>query len=139
MKLYEAEHYLVRVSLERDRVSSFEEYPFCLPVCRNLTELELHPSVTFVVGENGTGKSTLLKAIAVAWGLNPEGGSRGSQFLIATHSPIIMSYPDAWIYWLTEDDIRRVEYTETEHYVVAKEFLNNHETMLRILMSEGDG
>jgi predicted ATPase len=41
--------------------------------------LDLHPGVTFLVGENGSGKSTLVEALAVAYGLNPEGGSRGAR------------------------------------------------------------
>ena len=41
--------------------------------------LDLRPGVTFLVGENGSGKSTLVEAVAEAYGLNPEGGSRGAQ------------------------------------------------------------
>src|SRR5438067_8587411 len=58
------------VRLERDRVPSFEEYPFCIPSIRNLERLELHPAITFFIGENGSGKSTLLEAIAVKLGYN---------------------------------------------------------------------
>lgn len=61
-------------------IEAREEYPFSLPAVKNLTELELHPRVTFFVGENGTGKSTLLEAIAVAYGFNPEGGTRNFNF-----------------------------------------------------------
>ena len=46
----------------------------------------------------------------------------GSQFLIATHSPIIMAYPDAWIYVLSQEGIRRVPYMETDHYLVSRGF-----------------
>ncbi len=51
-----------------------------LPVVAGLRErtLVFHRPVTFFVGENGTGKSTLLEAIAAAWGFNPEGGTRGT-------------------------------------------------------------
>lgn len=56
-----------------------------------------------------------------------------SQFLIATHSPILMGYPDADILLLDEDGIRRVEYEETEHYFITREFLQNRERMLREL------
>jgi len=57
-----------------------------------------------------------------------------SQFIIATHSPIIMSYPNAVLYQLGDDDINVVKYEETEHFLVTKDFLNNHERMLSILM-----
>ena len=51
--------------------------------------LDLHPGVTFLVGENGSGKSTLVEAIAVAYGLNPEGGSRGAMHSTrVTESPL---------------------------------------------------
>jgi predicted ATPase len=53
------------VKLRRERVFSFDQYPFSLPAVRNLSTLDLHPAVTFIVGENGSGKSTLLEAIAV--------------------------------------------------------------------------
>ena len=240
----DAKHYLLGLSLRRDKVPSFDDYPYCLPVVRNLTNIEFHPSVTFIVGENGTGKSTLLEAIAVASGFNPEGGSRNfnfstrashsplhevlnlskgikrprdgfflraesffnvateierlgvsdsyggrslhelshgesfltlvmerfsgnglylldepeaalspsrqlallsrlhqlvklnSQFIIATHSPILMAYPDASIYALGSDSIREVEYTDTEHYAVTRQFLNNHKAMLADLLKD---
>ena len=75
MRALDAKHYLLEVALLRDRVASFDHYPFSLPAVRTLDRLPLHPAVTFLIGENGTGKSTLLEAIAVAWGFNPEGGS----------------------------------------------------------------
>ena len=252
MKSINAKHYLLSVSLQREKVPSFSEYPYNLPVVRNLARMEFHPCVTFLVGENGTGKSTLLEAIAVASGFNPEGGTRNfgfstrashsplhgaltlakglkrprdgfflraesffnvateierldaepaagppiidayggrslheqshgesffslvthrfggqglylldepeaalspsrqlallsrlhqlvrmqSQFIIATHSPILMAYPDAKIIQLTHDAIAEVPYTETEHYAVTREFLNKHERMLKELLGE---
>lgn len=238
--------YLEQLELRRDRISSFEPFPFCLPAVRNLHALALHPRVTFLVGENGSGKSTLLEALAAACDLNPEGGSRnfnfstrashssldqylrlsrtanvptdsfflraesfynvatevdklgpevlkyyghrslheqshgesffalfekrfrglglylldepeaalspnrqmtflalmhryclrGSQFIIATHSPIVMAYPDAWIYVLDTDGIRRVPYEETEHYRVARAFFSRPKKMLDVLLSD---
>ena len=54
-----------------------------------LNSLEFHAPVTFFVGENGSGKSTLLEAIAVAWGFNPEGGTRNYRFsTYDSHSPL---------------------------------------------------
>jgi predicted ATPase len=58
-------------------------YPFTLPVVAGLRaagRLELDPAVTFLIGDNGTGKSTLVEAIAVAAGFNPEGGSTHFRF-----------------------------------------------------------
>src|SRR6266576_6168816 len=68
------------VRLERDSISSYEHYPFCIPAVRHLERLEFHPAVTFFIGENGSGKSTLLEAIAVALGFNAEGGSKNFRF-----------------------------------------------------------
>lgn len=221
---------------------------------RWLTEghaLEFDRPVTFLVGENGTGKSTLLEGIAVACGFNPEGGTRNfnfstrathselgeyltparrryardgfflraesfynvatnidkmdeepglggrlidsyggvslhcqshgesflalvqnrfggeglylldepeaalspsrlltllgemnalvkadSQFIVATHSPILMAFPGARIYELSGTGIRPVEYQETEHYQLTKRFLDDPERMLRYLLEE---
>jgi predicted ATPase len=236
--------YLRGLHLLREEVPSFEEYPFSIPAVRSLRELTFRSPVTFLVGENGTGKSTLLEAVAAAWGFNPEGGSRNflfatepshsalhqhlrlirghrrasdgfflraesfynvatevdrlgvesayggqslhsqshgesflavfmdrfygggfylldepeaalspsrqlsvllrmhdlvrqqSQFLIATHSPILLGYPGADILLLDESGIRRVPYEETEHFVVTREFLNHRDRMLSELLSE---
>jgi len=252
MRVVDSEHYLVRIGLRRDRVPSFDDYPFCLPVVRNLTELQLHPKVTYFIGENGTGKSTLLEAVAVAYGLNPEGGSRnfafstrsshsdlfrylrvvkgihkpkesfflraesffnlgteierldaepsggppiigsyggrslheqshgesffalfmnrfrgnslfildepeaalspvrqmaflsvihdllkaGSQFIIATHSPIILAYPESVIFELSPEGIRPVPLDQTDPFVVTKDFLNNPRKALDELLQD---
>jgi predicted ATPase len=231
------------VRLKRDEVSDFNRYPFNLPCVRGLNTLELHPAVTFFVGENGSGKSTLLEAIAVKFGFNPEGGSKNfdfatcethselhdylflergtarptdgyflraesfynvatqvdeldvggygdkslhaqshgesflalvtnrfqgggvylldepeaalsplrqmsvlsylhrlvyhhSQLIIATHSPILLAYPQAWIYQFSEAGISRVNYTDTEQYQVTRDFLNRHERMTQILLAD---
>jgi predicted ATPase len=81
--------YLRCARLNRDAIESFDRYPFSLPAVRNLDALDLHPKVTYFVGENGTGKSTLLEALAVKLGFNPEGGSRNFQFETrASHSEL---------------------------------------------------
>ena len=244
MRALDAKHYLLEVELLRDKVSSFEQHPFSLPVVRTLKRLEFHPAVTFLIGENGSGKSTLLEAIALAMGFGPEGGTRnvqfqttedqsglsdyielcqnhrrakdyyflraesfynvasymdsvgylegyggkslhkrshgeaflttlnqklrgegfylfdepeaalspqrqlsapasiyelvatGSQFIIATHSPILLAYPGARIILFNDSGLSEVAYEETEHYSVTKEFLNNYERMLHYLLQE---
>lgn len=57
-----------------------------------------------------------------------------SQFIIATHSPILMSYPNATIYSLSTDGIRKIDYYETEHYQVTRDFLINPKRMLDVLL-----
>jgi predicted ATPase len=58
----------------------FSSYPFSLPIIKKLTEITFPSQVTFFVGENGTGKSTILEAIAAKAGFGPEGGSRNIHF-----------------------------------------------------------
>lgn len=221
-------------------------YPFDIPAVGCLREsgsLQFEKPVTFFVGENGTGKSTLVEAIAVAMGFNAEGGSRdhffstqqthsslhtylrpvktitpedgfflraesfyntasyleengnlrryggislhnqshgeaflslvtnrfggnglyildepesalspqrllsllvamdnlvkkNSQFIIATHSPILMAYPNAEILQFSEQGIRRVDYRETEHYQITKQFLDDPGRMMKYLLED---
>lgn len=241
--------YLRAVTLLRDRIPSFDQYPFNLPAVAMLDELKFHPKVTYIVGENGMGKSTLLEGIAAALGFNPEGGTlnfsfateethsdlyryiravRGvrkprdgfffraesyynvaseidalererpglyqsyggkslhqqshgesffatflhrfsgnglyimdepeaalspfrqmalltrihdlvqdnSQFIISTHSPILMAYPDARILRLNDKGTDECSLEETDHFMIMKEFVNNREMMLRELLAD---
>ena len=57
-------------------------------------------------------------------------GSR--QFIIATHSPILMAYPKSFIYE-TKENIERVSYEESDNYNITKDFLNNYKKMIHIL------
>ena len=72
--------------IEEIRIDDMPEsgsYPFSLPAVRHLAEsggLKLGSQVTFLCGENGTGKSTLIEAAACACGFNPEGGSKNFSF-----------------------------------------------------------
>lgn len=247
-----SDQFVQRVTLRRDMVEDFSRYPFSLAAIRALDSVALHPKATFFVGENGTGKSTLIEAMAVALGFNAEGGSRNfnfsnrashsdlhrflrvakgirrprdgyflraesffnvateiealdaepaaapplidsygghslheqshgesfialltqrfggqglylldepesalspqrqltalarmhqligakSQFIIATHSPILMAYPDAWIYECSAEGLRRIAYDEIEHVRVMRQFLAEPARMLRVLMDE---
>jgi predicted ATPase len=63
---------------------------------------------------------------------------QGSQFILATHSPILMAYPESWIYLFSTEGIRRVEYTDTEHYLVTRGFLSNPKRTLDILLADED-
>jgi len=59
--------------------------------------------------------------------------NKKTQFIIATHSPILMGLPGAALYEIQEDGMRRVEYKETEHYRITKTFLDNPDQYLRHL------
>lgn len=57
----------------------------------------------------------------------------GAQFIIATHSPILMAFPDAAIYSLEKDSLTMVPYDELEHVTITRDFLNNPSSFLRHL------
>jgi predicted ATPase len=229
-----------------------DRFPYNIPAVRKLRNIRLHPAVTFLVGENGSGKSTIIEAIAVRLSFEELGGSAitgdhnlfdhrdldgglhdvlqikmnsfrhpadrffmraetvfdlankldtlekeypngyrryggkslhsrshgeaflaliqnrmidesliildepeaalspsrqltflkeldwlvrcGCQFIIATHSPILMAYPDSQILLLDENGIAPIAYEETEHYTLTKNFLNRPESYLRHLI-----
>lgn len=245
-------NYVNQVRLKRDSVLDFGKYPYSIATIKALTELEFDNTVTFFVGENGTGKSTLLEAIAVALGFNAEGGSRNfnfhtydshsklsdylvlskgvrlpkdgyflraesyynvatnieeldsapsfsplikdsyggknlhecshgesffallqnrlggngiylfdepeaalspqrqlamickigelvkgrSQLIIATHSPILLAFPNSTIYSFDGGKINKISYEDTEHFQITKNFLNNHKGMIKMLLED---
>ncbi|MEC0167235.1 AAA family ATPase [Paenibacillus graminis] len=230
--------YVRQARINQSSIPEPRRYPFTLPVIRHIHQIDFKSKVTFFVGENGTGKSTLLEAIAANFGFNPEGGSRNfnfstqashselyeymtlvkgarrpkdgfflraesfynvatevdqlaaaqsyggkslhaqshgesfmslllhrfwgdgfyildepeaalspsrqfsliarmdqlvkqnSQFIIATHSPILLAYPGADIYVLSEEGLTQTPYESTEHYLLTKAFLNNPQGIL---------
>ncbi len=71
--------FIQKIMIDWRRISP-DSYLRKIDALRNLEELELARPVTFFVGENGTGKSTLLEGVAVAYGFNPEGGTRNYSF-----------------------------------------------------------
>jgi predicted ATPase len=85
---------VVRVFSESGSGLAPGQWPLTIPAVAQLIDrgLELAPGVTFLVGENGSGKSTLVEAIAMAYGLSPEGGSaQGHHTTRATESPLAAS------------------------------------------------
>lgn len=249
----EIKPYLKSISIRKPEVGG-HRFPFTVPAIRAIDELEFHPDVTFFIGENGSGKSTMLEAIASVMDFGAQGGTQNmsmrdrgqsglekylrpkrsfqrprdkyflraesfynvaeyleqmaedpdartsraqafaryggkslhershgeaflsafvdgfsgkglyvldepeaalsparqlsalvrindlvkddSQFIIATHSPIIMSYPRARIYLFDDTGCRQVAYEETEHYRVTRDFLNNYPKRLKGLLSD---
>jgi len=235
------ENYLRSIKINRDITDSTNYYER-IPAISSINQLDFNKNITFFVGENGTGKSTLLEGIAVKYGFNPEGGSinfnfssrnthsqlydqitlvksmrrakdgfffraesfynvaseiddldlwkyyggeslhkqshgesffslimerfRGnglylldepeaalspqrqlsliiritqlieanSQFIIATHSPILLGMDRAEIYSLDDGEMKLVKYEETESYQITKMFLDNRDGVLRNLL-----
>jgi predicted ATPase len=64
--------------------------------------------------------------------------NEGSQFIIATHSPIVMSFPGALIYLLTDKGPERVAWEDLDHVRILREFLNDPAIVLRTLLSDAD-
>jgi predicted ATPase len=76
--------YLKRLWLDPERVPDREAYPFCLPFLADDFELRFERAITIIVGENGTGKSTLLEGIAALAGYDEAGGGKG--YMTVDHS-----------------------------------------------------
>ena len=82
---------VLRVDVRGDGALEPDQWPMTLPAVAQLARsgLALPAGVTFVVGENGSGKSTIVEAVAMAYGLSPEGGSTGSRHTTRpTESPL---------------------------------------------------
>ena len=69
--------YLKRLWLDAPRISDRAAYPFCLPFLSDDFSLYFERAITIIVGENGTGKSTLLESIAALAGYDGAGGGKG--------------------------------------------------------------
>lgn len=62
--------------------------------------------------------------------------NKGSQFIIATHSPIILSYPNSTILEVRENGLETVDYEDTDTFAITKQYLNHYRSMLEILLEE---
>jgi predicted ATPase len=247
---------LKKITLLTERIERRDNYPFSVPAIRTLKQLEFRSRICFFAGENGTGKSTLLEAIAAHYGFGREGGTRNfrnestesnhsvdalmkalrlsfdkrtgagfflraesffstvshmdnldrepgfgppisasyggqslhtrshgetfftvldlkfrrnglflldepesalspqrqlaflvlvhdvlkkykdAQFIVSSHSPVLLGYPDAQIYSFDGGRIREIEYERTAPFLIVRRFLNNRERFLEELLQD---
>lgn len=80
MKLVRENQYIRSLELMEEKITDHDLFPFHLPFIKDIKKLIFYPNVTFIIGENGMGKSTLLEGIAIAYGFNPEGGTLNFNF-----------------------------------------------------------
>ena len=110
------------ISIDWDKISG-RSYLRDIPAISAVNELSFHKPVTFFVGENGSGKSTMLEAIAVAYGFNPEGGTKNYRFsTYDSHSELcdamrlIRGYrKPQWGYFLRAESFYNVATAEDEY------------------------
>ncbi|KJK25644.1 hypothetical protein UB46_04590 [Burkholderiaceae bacterium 16] len=132
--------FISRVSLRRDIVDSFERHPFCLPAVRTLDAMEMHRfggNGLYLLDEPEAALSPQ-RQLAVLSRIH-DLVEDGSQFIIATHSPILMAYRNAWINTCSPDGVARIDYQDTEHFRVTRDFLASPERMLRVLLDGEPG
>jgi predicted ATPase len=80
--------FIKEIRIDWNKVGN-SSYVKTIPSIQSINQLNFNSNITFFVGENGTGKSTLLESIAVAYGFNPEGGNRNFNFsTLDTHSEL---------------------------------------------------
>ena len=123
MRVYdESELHIKGLSVDWDRIGA-ESYLRNIPSISHISEIKFRNQITFFVGENGSGKSTMLEAIAVAYGFNPEGGTRNYSFsTYDSHSELCNAMrlirglkKPGWGYFLRAESFYNVATAEDEY------------------------
>ena len=117
------------LSIDWDEIRP-DSYLRDIEAIRGLCDLTFRKQITFFVGENGSGKSTLLEAIAVAYGFNPEGGTRNYHFFTKdTHSELcdairLVRNPSKarWGYFLRAESFYNVATAEEEYAEISRNY-----------------
>lgn len=121
--------FIKKIKLCKDKIDSFDKYPFNIEIIKNFKELEFSSQVTFLIGENGIGKSTLIEAIAVSCGLNAEGGSQNFNFSTKNTHSNLSDY-------LTVSTFNK---PKTKFFLRAESFYNVASEIVRISNEGGGG
>lgn len=107
--------YLKRVWMDRDKIVDPLAYPFCLPLFKDGFEQNFDKPITIIVGENGTGKSTLLEGIAALAGYDDAGGGKGyrpmdhSRAVEINGSRLVEALKASWLPRITQGWFFRAE------------------------------
>ena len=117
------------LSIDWDEIHS-DSYLREIDAIHDLYDLTFRKQITFFVGENGSGKSTLLEAIAIAYGFNPEGGTRNYHFSTKdTHSELcdairLVRNPSKprWGYFLRAESFYNVATAEEEYAELSRDY-----------------
>jgi predicted ATPase len=126
--------HLKKVKLNPDKYPTRNHYPFNLDLFQKTHSITLNTPVTFFVGENGSGKSTLdepetalspTSQLELLELLKEAGHSGQAQFIIASHSPILLACPGARILTFDDAPVRQINYEDTNHYRIYREFMAN--------------
>lgn len=120
--------FLRDIRLVEDRITSCS-YPYNIPAIQNMGILEINSEVTILVGENGTGKSTIIEGLAVALGFNAEGGSKNFNFATRNSESILHH----------AIQVRRGIYRETDGFFLRAESMYNLATNVEQLGVSGYG
>ena len=118
-----------KISLERDKIKSYDNYPFNIEIVKNFEELNFSSQVTFFVGENGTGKSTFIEAIAVALGLPAEGGTENFKYETKNTTSELSNYLNVGIY----------NKPKMKFFLRAESFYNFSSEVERLVEEDGFG
>ncbi len=121
--------FVKKISLDRHKVPSYDVYPFNIPIIKNFHELEFHSNVTFLIGENGIGKSTFIEALALCLNLNAEGGTQNFNFKTKNTHSCLHHY-----FRLTKFGI-----PSTKYFLRAESFYNVASEIVRISEEGGLG
>ena len=121
--------FVTRISLERDRIPNFDNYPFNIEVIKELDQIKFNKPVTFLVGENGIGKSTFIEALAVQLGLNPEGGTQNFKFSTKNTHSVLSEYLR----------VSKFNHPKTKFFLRAESFYNVATEIIRISEEGGQG
>ncbi len=118
-----------KIVLERDKIESFDKYPFNIEIIKNLKEIKFKSKVTFLVGENGIGKSTIIEAIAVALGLPAEGGTQNFRYKTKNTTSNLSEY-------ITIEEYNK---PEMKFFLRAESFYNFSTEVQRLVEEDGYG